>query len=87
MSRAPRPQFFIVSSEPELLEVEPNDDFKSPQKIDKLPVTVNGQPGQGGRRRCFAVALKKGETVTAGVGQRMCWRPHLGRHAAFIMVE
>jgi len=32
-----QPRFFIVSTEPELLEKEPNDDFKSPQVIPALP--------------------------------------------------
>lgn len=64
---ASAPRFFIVSSEPELLEVEPNDNFKSPQKIDKLPVTINGRLDKAGDVDCFAVALKKGETLTAGV--------------------
>ncbi len=64
---ASAPRFFIVSSEPELLEVEPNDDFKSPQKIDKLPVTINGRLDKAGDVDCFSVALKKGETLSAGV--------------------
>jgi len=64
---ASAPRFFIVSSEPELLEVEPNDDFKSPQKIDKLPSTINGRLDKPGDVDCFGVALKKGETLTAGV--------------------
>ena len=32
-----------MSSEHEVLEVEPNDDFKNPQKIEALPVTISGR--------------------------------------------
>jgi hypothetical protein len=61
------PRFFIVSTEPELLEKEPNDDYKSPQKIDALPATISGRLDKAGDVDCFAVTLKRGETLTAWV--------------------
>lgn len=64
---ASAPRFFIVSAAPEPLETEPNDDFKKPQKIATLPTTIGGQLGKGGDVDSFAVALKKGETLTARV--------------------
>ncbi len=61
------PRFFIVSREPETLEVEPNDDFRSPQKVEKLPATINGRLDKPADVDSFAVTLKKGETLTAKV--------------------
>lgn len=62
---ASQPRFFIVSTEPELLEKEPNDDFKSPQKIDALPATISGRLDKSGDVDSFGVTLKRGETLTA----------------------
>lgn len=64
---ASAPRFFIVSADPESLEAEPNDDFKKPQKIGALPTTISGQLGKAGDVDSFAVALKKGEKLTARV--------------------
>jgi sugar lactone lactonase YvrE len=61
------PRFFIVSTEPELLEKEPNDDYHSPQKIDALPATISGKLDKSGDVDSFGVMLKKGETLTAWV--------------------
>jgi hypothetical protein len=61
------PRFFIVSTEPEILEKEPNDSFKSPQKIDALPATISGRLDKGGDVDSFGVTLKKGDTLTAWV--------------------
>ena len=66
-SGASAPRFFIVSTEPELAEVEPNDDFKSPQKIASLPATISGRLDKAGDVDSFAIALKKGEALTASV--------------------
>ena len=64
---ASAPRFFIVSSEPELAETEPNDDFKNPQKIAGLPATISGRLDKAGDVDSFAINLKKGETLTAWV--------------------
>ena len=61
------PRFFIVSTEPELLEKEPNDDYRSPQKIDALPATISGRLDKSGDVDSFGVTLKKGQTLTSWV--------------------
>jgi hypothetical protein len=61
------PRFFIVSTEPEIPEKEPNDSFKSPQKIDALPATISGRLDKSGDVDSFGITLKKGETLTAWV--------------------
>jgi hypothetical protein len=66
-SGASQPRFFIVSTEPELADTEPNDEFKSPQKIVALPATISGKLDKSGDVDCFAVALKKSETLTASL--------------------
>jgi hypothetical protein len=64
---ASSPRVFFVSEEPEVLEIEPNDDFKSPQKIEALPVTVSGRLEKPGDVDSFAVTLKQGQPLTASV--------------------
>ena len=64
---ASQPRFFIVSTEPEILEKEPNDDFRSAQKIATLPATISGRLDKEGDVDSFAVTLKKGQTLTAWV--------------------
>ncbi len=64
---ASAPRFFIVSDQPELLEVEPNDDFKAPQKIAKLPAAISGRLDKAGDVDSFAVPLQRGQTLTASV--------------------
>ncbi len=61
------PFFFLVSREQETLEVEPNDDFKSPQKIAALPALINGRLEKSGDVDSYAVTLKQGETLVAWV--------------------
>jgi hypothetical protein len=62
---ASAPRFFIVSREPEILEAEPNDDFKTPQKIASLPATISGRLEKAGDVDSFAVTLKQGQTLVA----------------------
>src|SRR6185436_3099333 len=64
---ASAPRFFVVSSEPGILEAEPNSDFRSPQKIAALPATIDGRLDKAGDVDSFAVALVKGQTLTAEV--------------------
>lgn len=66
-SGASVPRFFIVSREPELADTEPNDAFKSPQKIESLPATIGGKLDKGGDVDSFAVSLKKGQTLAASL--------------------
>ncbi len=66
-SGASAPRFFIVSPEPELTDTEPNDEFRSPQKIAALPATISGKLDKAGDVDSFAVALTKGQTLTASL--------------------
>ncbi|MDB6172899.1 MAG: Peptidase domain protein [Chthoniobacteraceae bacterium] len=59
------PRFFIVSSEPELAEKEPNDSYKASQLVPALPATFSGRLDKGGDVDSFGVSLKKGETLVA----------------------
>ncbi|HEY3901425.1 MAG TPA: PPC domain-containing protein [Chthoniobacter sp.] len=61
------PRFFIVSTEREILEKEPNDSFKSPQRIEALPATISGRLDKNGDVDSFGVTLKKGQTLTGWV--------------------
>jgi len=58
---------FIVGILPEVIEVEPNDDFAKPQAIDVANVTVNGQLEKSQDVDCFAVSLKQGQTFVASI--------------------
>ncbi len=64
-SGASAPRFFIVAREAQTDEVEPNDDFRSPQKIAALPATINGKLDKAGDVDSFAVTLKRGQTLVA----------------------
>ncbi|MFT3878724.1 MAG: hypothetical protein QM703_03575 [Gemmatales bacterium] len=57
---------FIVGVLPEVNEVEPNDDARKAQLI-KQPAVVNGKLNKNGDVDCFAVDLKKGQTLVASV--------------------
>src|ERR1043165_6490520 len=61
------PRFFIVSPEPVLLESEPNDEFRSPQRIEKLPVAINGRLDKAGDVDSFGVTLSRGQRLTAAL--------------------
>lgn len=58
---------FLVGTLPEILEQEPNDDFKKPQRLDATAVTVNGRLEKAGDVDCFAVKLRKGQTFVAAL--------------------
>lgn len=64
---ASQPRFFIVAPASDTLDAEPNDHFRSPQKIAALPATISGKLDKSGDVDGFAVTLKKGETLTARV--------------------
>ncbi|MFM8271413.1 MAG: pre-peptidase C-terminal domain-containing protein [Gemmata sp.] len=61
---APRP--FIVGTLPELTENEPNDDFRKPHALAG-PAVVNGKLDKAGDVDCFAVQLKRGQTLVASL--------------------
>lgn len=58
---------FLVGTLPEMREQEPNDDPKKPQALDKAGVVVNGRLEKVGDVDCFAVPLKKGQTLVAAL--------------------
>ncbi len=58
---------FIVGTPPELAEKEPNDDFRKPQVLSGSSFTINGKLEKVGDVDCFAVVLKKGQTLVASL--------------------
>ncbi|MDB5313105.1 MAG: hypothetical protein JWO38_7307 [Gemmataceae bacterium] len=58
---------FVVGVLPEVAEKEPNDDPAKPQILDSSSVVVNGQLAKTGDVDCFAVSLKKGQTLVASL--------------------
>ncbi|HUR54511.1 MAG TPA: PPC domain-containing protein, partial [Gemmataceae bacterium] len=52
---------------PEVTDKEPNDDFKKPQVLNGSSLTVNGKLEKNGDVDCFAVTLKKGQTLVASL--------------------
>lgn len=57
---------FIVGVLPEVVEKEPNDEPGKAQAVT-LPAVVNGRLQKAGDVDCFAVTLKKGQTLVASV--------------------
>jgi hypothetical protein len=64
---ASAPKCFVVTKEPQVAEVEPNDTWSSPQALDSLPVSLNGRLEKSGDVDCFAVTLGRGQTLVASV--------------------
>ena len=61
------PRFLIVTREPQSAEQEPNDDFKKPQTMDRLPASLNGRLDKSGDVDSFAVTLEAGQTLVASL--------------------
>jgi Bacterial pre-peptidase C-terminal domain len=57
---------FIVGTLPEAAEKEPNDDYRKAQPLDKSCV-VNGRLEQKGDVDCFAIKVRKGQTLVASL--------------------
>lgn len=57
---------FIVGTLPEVNEKEPNDEPRKAQALDNSAV-VNGKLSKSGDVDCFAVKLRKGQTLVASV--------------------
>jgi hypothetical protein len=62
---SPRP--FLVGTLPERVEQEPNEEPAKPQKVDKLPIVMNGRLARRGDVDTFEIALKKGQTLVAAL--------------------
>jgi hypothetical protein len=61
------PRFVIVTTSPDLSEVEPNDEVAKAQRIDHLPATISGRLGKGGDVDSYAVTLEAGGTLHAAL--------------------
>ncbi len=61
------PRFLIVTRETQSSEQEPNDDFRKPQTLDSLPVSLNGRLDKSGDVDSFAVTLEAGQTLVASI--------------------
>ncbi len=68
------PMPFVLETLPECLDIEPNNEPTTAQKIS-LPVTVNGRADQPGDWDVFAVDGKAGETIVAEVHARRLGSP------------
>jgi hypothetical protein len=64
---ASAPRSFVIGTLPEVVETEPNDDFRKPQLLPSSALVVNGQLGKAGDVDTFAVSLQKGQTLVASV--------------------
>jgi hypothetical protein len=58
---------FIVGTLPEVAEKETNDEFQKPQVLEGSSIVVNGQLAKSGDVDCFAIDLKKGQTLVASL--------------------
>lgn len=57
------PRIFMVGGYEEIMEKEPNDDFRSPQRLDKIPVTVNGVLERAGDADTYAFHAEAGRWI------------------------
>ncbi len=57
----------VIGTLPEIMEQEPNDDFRKPQQTSGSAVVANGQLGRQGDVDVFAVSLAKGQTLVAAM--------------------
>ncbi len=58
---------FVVGVLPETIEVEPNDEPKAAQRLDRSSMTVNGRLAKAGDVDGFALSLERGQTMVASV--------------------
>ncbi len=64
---AAEPRPFVVGLRDEILEVEPNDDFRKAQRLAKSVVVVNGKLEKAGDVDSFAVTAEQGKWIVAAV--------------------
>lgn len=58
---------FLIGTLPEVLEQEPNDHFRHPQKLSSSTSLINGRLQKRGDVDVFAVELQKGQTLVAAI--------------------
>lgn len=56
---------FVIGVIPEIHETEQNEQLSAAQKIESLPVTLNGALNKSGDVDTYALSLKKGQTLVA----------------------
>ena len=64
---ASAPRWFVVGTQKEQSEKEPNDNARQAQVIESLPVTLNGQLEKSGDVDSFAIKLTAGQWLVADV--------------------
>ncbi len=64
---ATAPRFLVVTAEPQVAEVEPNDDRAKAQVVTNLPAWLNGRLDKGGDVDQFAVDLAAGQALVASL--------------------
>ncbi len=62
---ASAPRILILTRDPQLAEVEPNDDRVAAQILERLPAVVNGRLEKTGDVDSYAVTLEAGKTLVA----------------------
>ncbi len=72
---ASAPRFLLVGADPQTDEQEPNDDFRNPQVVAKLPASVNGRLEKNGDVDVLAVELAAGQTLVAAVESHVWMSP------------
>lgn len=61
------PRTFVVGRRDEVLEAEPNDEFRKAQRIDQTAVVVNGRLEKAGDVDSFAIRAEQGKWIVASV--------------------
>jgi hypothetical protein len=56
---------FMVGTLPEAVATEPNDDPRSPQRLDSPSITVNGRLAKKGDVDGYSIAVRRGQTLVA----------------------
>ena len=64
---AAEPRPFVVGLRDEILEVEPNDDFRKAQRLTKSATVVNGKLEKAGDVDSFAITAEQGKWIVAAV--------------------
>lgn len=64
---AAEPRTFVVGMRDELTEVEPNDDFRKAQRLEKPAAVINGRLEKAGDVDSFAVSAEQGKWLIAAV--------------------
>ena len=62
-----QPRFLIITAEAPVAEVEPNDQVTQPQRIENLPVWINGRLEKSGDVDCYSVHLDRSQTLIAAL--------------------